>query len=306
RLFASLILGPLTHIINSSLLTGVFPNEWKLSEVTPLHKDGDNEVASNNTLRNIMSKVCERVALDQFSSYLTTNHRLSPHQSGNRKAHSTETLNILVSDTMLEAIDKKNVTAVVLLDMSKAFDSVRVSHPILLHKLKCVGVFSQAVGWFKSYLSGRRQYVRIGSTVSSVLPLSHGVPQGTILSPLLFCIYTKLMTYSSDPTVKQYRLLRRRLKTFSDVQYERHKTNNYQVGVDLRSVAKWCFEHQLLINPNKTKFLLIGSRPMLQNLPANISLNFLKQTMNPVTSAKDLGTTFDSNLSYNEHISNLT
>jgi hypothetical protein len=84
-----------------------------------------------------MSKVCERVALDQFSSYLTTNHRLSPHQSGNRKAHSTETLNILVSDIMLEAIDKKNVTAVALLDMSKAFDSV--SHPILLHKLKCVG-----------------------------------------------------------------------------------------------------------------------------------------------------------------------
>jgi hypothetical protein len=80
---------------------------------------------------------------------------------------------------MLEAIDKKNVTAVVLLDMSKAIDSV--SHPILLHKLKCVGASSQAVGWFKSYLSGRRQYVRIGSTVSSVLPLSHGVPQGTIL-----------------------------------------------------------------------------------------------------------------------------
>jgi hypothetical protein len=75
---------------------------------------------------------------------------------------------------------------------------------------------------------------------------------------------------------------------------------------DLRSVAKWCFEHQLLINPNKTKFLLIGSRPMLQNLPTNISLNFLKQTVNPVTSAKDLGTTFDSILSYNEHISNLT
>ena len=75
---------------------------------------------------------------------------------------------------------------------------------------------------------------------------------------------------------------------------------------DLRSVAKWCFEHQLLINPNKTKFLLVGSRPMLQNLPTNISLNFLKQTMNLVTSAKDLGTTFDSILSYNEHISNLT
>ena len=299
------ILGPLTHIINSSLLTGVFPNEWKLSAITPLYKDGDNEVASNNrpiSLLEIMSKVCERVALDQFSSYLTTNHRLSPHQSGNRKAHSTETLNILVSDIMLEAIDKKNVTAIVLLDMSKAFDSV--SHPILLHKLKCVGASSQAVGWFKSYLSGRRQYVRIGSTVSSVLPLSHGVPQGTILSPLLFCIYTNdIPAIPLSSNIDSYVDDSKLFLTFSmkDIKQTITKLEN-----DLRSVAKWCFEHQLLINPNKTKFLLIGSRPMLQNLPANISLNFLKQTINPVTSAKDLGTTFDSNLSYNEHISNLT
>jgi hypothetical protein len=96
---------------------------------------------------------------------------------------------------MLEAIDKNNVTAVILLDMSQVFDSV--SHPILLHKLKSVPASSQAVGWFKSYLSGRRQYVRIGSTVSSVLPLSHGVPQGTILpSPLLFCIYTNEFQHS--------------------------------------------------------------------------------------------------------------
>jgi hypothetical protein len=237
------ILGPLTHIINSSLLTGVFPKEWKLSEVTPLHKDGDNEVASNNrpiSLLEIMSKVCERVALDQFSSYLTTNHRLSPHQRGNRKAHYTETLNILVSDTMLEAIDKKNVTAVVLLDMSKAFDSV--SHPILLHKLKCVGASSQAVGWFKSYLSGRRQYVRIGSTVSSVLPLSHGVPQGTILSPLLFCIYTNdIPAIPLSSNIDSYVDDSKLFLTFSvkDIKQTIVKLEN-----DLRSVAKWCFEHQ--------------------------------------------------------------
>ena len=203
---------------------------------------------------------------------------------------------------MLEAIDKKNVTAIVLLDMSKAFDSV--SHPILLHKLKCVGASSQAVGWFKSYLSGRRQYVRIGSTVSSVLPLSHGVPQGTILSPLLFCIYTNdIPAIPLSSNIDSYVDDSKLFLTFSmkDIKQTIIKLEN-----DLRSVAKWCFEHQLLINPNKTKFLLIGSRPMLQNLPANISLNFLKQTINPVTSAKDLGTTFDSNLSYNEHISNLT
>jgi hypothetical protein len=170
--------------------------------------------------------------------------------------------------------------------------------------LKCVGASSQAVGWFKSYLSGRRQYVRIGITVSSVLPLSHGVPQGTILSPLLFCIYTNdipaiPLSSNIDSYVDDSKLFL--TSSVKDIKQTIVKFEN-----DLRSVAKWCFEHQLLINPNKTKFLLIGSRPMLQNLPTNISLNFLKQTMNPVTSAKDLGTTFDSILSYNEHISNLT
>jgi hypothetical protein len=144
--------------------------------------------------------------------------------------------------------------------------------------------------------AGRRQYVRIGFTVSSVLPLSHGVPQGTILSTLLFCIYTNdipaiPLSCNIDSYVDDSKLF----LTFcmKDIKQTIVKLEN-----DLRSVAKWCFEHQLLINPNKTKFLLIGSRPMLQNLPTNISLNFLKHTMNPVTSAKDLGTTFDSILSY--------
>ena len=142
-----------------------------------MHKDGDHEVASNNrpiSLLEIMSKFCERVALDQFSAYLMANHRLSPHQNRNKKFHSTETLNLFVTDTILKTIDKKNVTALILLDMSKAFHSI--NHPILLHKLKCVGASSQTVEWFKSYLSGRKQYVRIGSTKSTTVPLSHGVP----------------------------------------------------------------------------------------------------------------------------------
>ena len=88
---------------------------------------------------------------------------------------------------MLEAIDNKNLTALILLDLSKAFDSV--SHSILLHKLSCIDASPEAVKWFQDYLTGRSQYVRIGSTKSSARPITHGVPQGAILSPLLFCIY---------------------------------------------------------------------------------------------------------------------
>ena len=113
------------------------------------------------------------------------------HQAVNKKAHSTETLNILLTDKILEAMDKKQITALVLLDLSKAFDSI--DHARLLHKLSNIGASPSSIKWFKSYLSGRRQYVRIGSAHSKTLPIMHGVPQGAILSPLLFCII--LMIY---------------------------------------------------------------------------------------------------------------
>ena len=172
------------HTVNCSLIPCKFPNLWKISEVIPLLKDEDYEVASNNrplSLLVIISKVCEKVVLGQFSLYLTENHRISVHQSGNRRLHSTEALNILVSDTMLDAIDKKMVTVLILLDLSKTFDSV--IHSILLKKLLCcVGASPESVKWFKSNLSGRSQYMRIGSTWSSTLPITHGVS-------LLFYIY---------------------------------------------------------------------------------------------------------------------
>ena len=186
------ILGPLTTIINCSLAKSTFPDAWKNAEIIPFLKEGNHEVALNNrplSLRAVASKVCERVALDQFGSYLLKNKHLPNHQSGNNKNHSTETLNILVSDAILEAMDKKSLTALILLDLSKAFDSI--NHSILLRKLSEVGASTATASWFKSYLAGRTQTVRIGSTLSSPLPITHGVPQGAILSPLLCCIYLR-------------------------------------------------------------------------------------------------------------------
>ena len=124
------ILGLLTNIINCSLTTCTFPTAWKVAEVMPIVKDGDHEVASNNrpiSLLAIASKVCKKNVLEQFSSYLISKNLLSPHQSGNKKLHCTETLNIFITDTILEAMDKKELTALVLLDLSKAFDSITIT-----------------------------------------------------------------------------------------------------------------------------------------------------------------------------------
>ena len=127
------ILGPLTDIINASLTSSEFPQSWKEAEVIPLIKEGDHELPSNNrslSLLIVVSKICEKVVLCQFTTFLFHNECLTSHEShqcGNRRYHSTETLNVLVDDIILEAMDQKSVTALILLDLSKAFDSVH--HP---------------------------------------------------------------------------------------------------------------------------------------------------------------------------------
>ena len=123
----------ITSIINASLTSGVFPTSWKIAEVCPILKNGDHEEASNYrpiSLPPILSKVCERVVLNQLTPYLTSNHRISVKQRGNKKCHSTETSLISSTNSILHAIDKMKITAVVHLDMSKAFDTI--NHVILL------------------------------------------------------------------------------------------------------------------------------------------------------------------------------
>ena len=125
--------------------------------------------------------------LNQLMTYMATKRRLSGHQSGNKKLHSCETLSVMITDKALEAMDAKKVTLVVLLDLSKAFDSI--DHVTLLAKLQALGASRASLDWFKSYLSERLQCVRIGAETSSLQVISHGVPQGSILGPALFTIY---------------------------------------------------------------------------------------------------------------------
>ena len=147
-------------------------------------KEGDHEVANNNrpvSLLPALSKICKRAALNQLTEYTTLQNCLTEHQNGNKKKHSTETLHIFMSDMILEAMDRKQVTALVLLDLSKAFDSI--GHGILLRKLRELGVSIQAMEWFRSYLTNRNQRVRIGCEVSDPRQVAYGVPQGSILGP---------------------------------------------------------------------------------------------------------------------------
>ena len=139
----------ITTIMNNSFNTKTFARSWKIAEVTPVLKSGDSEEPCNHrpiSLLPVLSKVSERLANRQFVDFLSANKKLAKTQSGNRKLHSTETALLCVTDDLLRAMDDKKVSVIVLLDMSKAFDSIR--HDILLQKLHELGISSPSLDWF--------------------------------------------------------------------------------------------------------------------------------------------------------------
>ena len=171
------ILPVITDMINRSLQTSVFPSAWKISEVIPLLKEGDHEVANNNRPLSLLPAPtsCERVALNQLIFYTNKKKCLNKHQSGNKQLHSCETLGVFMTDKVFKAMDSKELTVIVLLDLSNAFDSI--DHRKLLTQLKALCLSLGALEWFKSYLTGRTQQVKIGSVVSEPGHITHGVPQ---------------------------------------------------------------------------------------------------------------------------------
>ena len=196
------ILPSLTSIINATFEFDTFPLAWKTAEVTPIPKVGDHNIPNNNrpiSLLPVLSKVCERVAHDQFTSYLLSRGHFSSKQSGNKRWHSTETSVIQTTDEILNAIDKKKLTAVVLLDLSKAFDSI--DHRILLAKLQDCGASRSATEWFGSYLSSRYQAVRINTTLSTKLSLVHYSLTSMLMTSLLF---QKIVHRSVTLTIPNY------------------------------------------------------------------------------------------------------
>ena len=293
-------LSTITRIVNNSFFTNTFARAWKTAEITPILKCGNPDVPSNYrpiSLLPIVSKITERLVHGQLMEYLIKNNKLAVHQSGNRKLHSTETALLYVTDQLLQAMDDKKVSIMVLLDMCKAFDSIR--HDILLSKLQSLDFSQGALDWFQSYLSDRKQCVRIGDAVSKVLPLEFGVPQGSILGPVLFTIYVNdLLSVPKRCISASYVDDCKLYLSFSPADLS---TSISALNEDLMRISQWCCKNSLLINPDKTKVLAVGVRQLLQKL-SPFSITLLDKDLTPVPVVRDLGVNLDACLSYNEHI----
>ncbi len=180
----------ITHIFNSSLSQGIFPSQWKTSVLHPIPKVSTPHHANDFRPISILpslSKGLERLVHLQFSKFLSENNLFDPFQSGFRRHHSTSTALTKVTDDIKLAMDNKKITFLVLIDLSKAFNSVEID--LLLAKLKRFNLSQSALSWFSSYLVKRSQTCFTNECYSSILVNNHGVPQGSILGPLLFSLY---------------------------------------------------------------------------------------------------------------------
>ena len=185
-----IIVQPLTLIINQSLTSGIYPDKFKISKVTPLHKKDDRTAISNYrpiSLQPTMSKIIERVIHSQLYAYFNENNLITEQQYGFSPRHSTELAALKLTDTIMYELDRSLIPFAIFLDLSKAFDTL--NYKILLYKLKYYGLGNVAYNLIENYLTNRQQQVKVGNTNSNLFPMCIGVPQGSILRPLLFSIY---------------------------------------------------------------------------------------------------------------------
>ena len=192
---------PLVHIFNLSIAQGVFPDELKVARVVPIYKSQDQKVLNNYrpvSVLPVFSKILEQIMFNRVQSFIDKENLLYEHQYGFRKGHNTSMALITLIDKVMTKLDKGDTVVGVFLDLSKAFDTV--DHSILLEKLYRYGIRGIANKWFHSYLSSRRQFVSFNEVNSTELYVQCGVPQGSILGPLLFSIYI-LMIFVMCPQI---------------------------------------------------------------------------------------------------------
>ena len=302
------VLPTITDIMNDSLATGFVPSSFKHAVVKPLLKKAnlDPEILKNyRPVSNLpfLSKVLERIVLSQLLQHLESNHLLEPFQSAYRKSHSTETALLCIFDRLLKAADKGEVTLLSLLDLSAAFDTI--DHGILLTRLsKCYGCAGTVLEWFRSYLSQRTQSVSVGSSISASSALTCGVPQGSVLGPVLFTMYTMPLGSIISQFNTSYHFFADDTQLYLSSAPELFSDMADRMRACIEDVAEWMHGNRLKMNDDKTEVLLTGSKSNLAKVNVS-SVSFLSCDVPLSRSARNLGVHFDVSLSMDVHIGHL-
>ena len=296
----------LAELFNRSLEQGVVPTVFKSAYITPLLKKADLDPADPKSYRpisnlSVVSKLLERLVARQLLDYLTAARLLPNLQSAYRAHHSTETAVLKVLADILLAIDRGDLAVLALLDLSAAFDTV--DHDTLLRRLETsYGLAGSVISWFRSYLDGRTQSVRCRSSSSKPTRLHCGVPQGSVLGPILFLLYTAdllqlIQSYGLHP-----HLYADDTQIYGFCHPNATAYLQDHVTECIADVSSWMQSNRLQLNTNKTEVLWCSSARRQHQIP-DVPFTIGSDAVKPVRSVRDLGIYIDSDLSMNAHVS---
>lgn len=288
----------LTRIFQTSLASGEVPYDFLVARVKPLFKSGDKLAISNYRPISITSSCCkmlEHVIAGFIHEFLAERNILSPYQHGFRKKMSTVTQLVTTVHHFSAALDESGQVEVVFLDFSKAFD--KVPHDKLLYKLEFIGLPDCILNWIRAYLSNRKQYVDINGCFSHSLAVTSGVPQGSVLGPLLFLLYINDLV-SVIPEAVSVRLFADDCIVFREI---RSPDDCVVLQESLFQIERWCEEWGMMLNAAKCAFLRITRKKVFFR-----SHYFLQNTaITDVAEYKYLGITLNSTLTWSSHVSRI-
>ena len=295
---------PLTHIINLTMSKGVFPEQLKLAEVVPIYKKGESFLRTNYRPISLLScfhKLFEKFMKFNLQEFLDKHNILYKHQYGFRKNHATNLALIEAVDEIYSKLNDGHYGIGIYLDLQKAFDTV--NHDILIQKLEYYGIRGDSLNWFKSYLNNRKQYTKINGVKSSSQPIEYGVPQGSVLGPLLFLIYINDIPHAfknAKPSL------------FADDTniFIFHKSKEVlfrNANKELEALGDWLLSNKLSLSigiNKETKFSLFSPKQNIDNtnLP---NLTLLGQNIPQTDYVRYLGVLLDDCLTFKPHISKL-
>lgn len=290
-------------IINTSIVTKKFPDQWKHALVVPIHKSGDKSETSNFrpiSLLPVLSKILGKAIAIQLMSYMEDNKLMHKKQYAYQSKTSTEDALLNVTEKLYKNIDDKKLSLLVLLDLSKAFDSV--NHKLLITKLNKMNVDTE---WFESYLSNRTQSVKINNEIKSdQMEVNFGVPQGSILGPILFLVFMNDISCGDD-------FMNCMTIYADDVQllFEDKPENINQIKMNaeqaLKNIKNWYGQNGLKVNADKTQCIFIGSKYSRKDIPNEFYIDFDNEKVYPKNIVKSLGVWFDNNLDFDYHVDKL-
>jgi len=295
----SAISTPLATIINKSMEQGFFPEQLKIAKIIPIYKSKEKDKFNNYrpiSLLSSISKIYEKVIYKRIYTFVEPS--LYANQFGFRSKRSTVHAVMELCTDIIESLEKKQITMATFLDLSKAFDTI--DHNILINKLYMYGIRGIALDWFKSYLTHRKHFIQYKAHCSPMNFIETGVPQGSVLGPLLFIIYTndlpkclknknlKCLLFADDTTIYE---------TNSEVTKLYDSLND-----NLNVLADWFRANKLSLNVNKTVYMTFGNVKLhTLNNPAS-SLKLGEEIIKHVTVTQFLGIYIDENLKWTEHI----